>query len=167
MFPWHLSIFLQITLRSNKYHICIWISYFFDLLNPRLYMCETSRISNGVSKNDSMCSLVERFGNVSESLLTGCIPNVERYLWSFKLNSLDFEVYSNSAQVLCLECVLAVTNQQTRLSYSTVSHNQILQSDILLTHYYSNNYLNSQIVIHPTHHFLNYSLSLFLIETII
>jgi hypothetical protein len=47
------------------------------LFNPRLDVPETVGIGDRISKNDAMCPLVEGFGDISESLLTCGIPDVE------------------------------------------------------------------------------------------
>ena len=63
-------------------------------------MCETVRVSDGICQNNAMSTLIKGFGNVSKSLLTSSIPNIERYLTSIKLNPLNFEIDADSTEII-------------------------------------------------------------------
>ena len=67
-------------------------------------------IGDRVGEYDAMSSFVEWFGDVSESFLTCSIPDVECDLTTIKLDAFNFEVNTDSTQVVSLEGVLAVTN---------------------------------------------------------
>jgi len=58
-----------------------------------------------------MRPFVERFRYISESLLPGRIPNIQRYRLSVVLDALDLKVNPDSAQVITLETVLTVPHQ--------------------------------------------------------
>jgi hypothetical protein len=42
--------------------------------------------------------------------LTGCVPNVEGDLVVVEFYAFDFEIYADSAEVICLKAVLAIAN---------------------------------------------------------
>ena len=69
-----------------------------------------------------MCALVERFGDISESLLACCVPDVERDCNSIDLDPFDFEIHSDGAEILMLKCVFAIADKKTCFSDSTISH---------------------------------------------
>ena len=94
-------------------------------------MGKTVRVGDRIGQDDAMSPFVERFGDVSEPLLSRSIPDVERYLASIKFNPLDLKVHTNRTQIIRLEIILTVSNQQTRLSNPTIAHNEVLQCDIL------------------------------------
>jgi len=96
----NLSIMLKVTLSSNQNHVYLCLSCLLDLIHPRLNVIETHRISNGVGKDDPMRTLIERFGDIPESLLTGSVPNVESDLSAIELDSLDLEINPNCTQIL-------------------------------------------------------------------
>ena len=73
-------------------------------------MSETVGICNGVGENDAVSTFVKRFGNISKSLLSGSVPDVESDLASIQFDSLDFEIYTDCAEIIGLEGVLAITN---------------------------------------------------------
>lgn len=110
LFPWHLSILVKVSLRTNQDHIRVCIAHLLDLVDPRLNVIETHRVSDGVSENDAMRPLIKRFCDVSKPLLASCIPNVEGDLSLIEFYPLDLEVNSNRAQVIRLEGVFAVPN---------------------------------------------------------
>jgi hypothetical protein len=85
-----------------------------------------------------MRSFIERLGNIPKSLLSGRIPNIQGNQKIINLDSLHLKIYSNSAQIIGLKRILAIPDQQTSLSDSTIPNDQIFQCNILLnTHYYN------------------------------
>ena len=86
-------------------------------------MRKTVGISDGVGQNNTMCSFVERFSDISEPLLTCSIPDIERYLTSLKFDSFDFEINTDGTEVIGLKGVLAISYKKTCFSDSTVSDN--------------------------------------------
>ena len=136
MLSCNFSVVFHIHLSGYQYHVGFNVADLPDLIDPGLNVSVARWVCYRVGKNDSMSAFVERFGNVSEPLLACGVPNVESDLAAIDLNSFDFEVYADCAQIVSLEGILAVSNQQARLSHSTVSYYQILQSYILLRAHY-------------------------------
>lgn len=83
-----------------------------------------------------MCALIKRFGDISESLLACSVPDVQGDWGSLHLNSFDFEVDSYGAEIIGLKGVFAISHQNACFSDSAIPNNQILERDILLSHYY-------------------------------
>lgn len=110
LLPWHLSILVKISLRANQYHIRICIAHLLDLIDPRFDVVETYRVSDGVSQNDAMRPLIERFRDVSKPLLASCIPDIKCDLSLVEFYPLDLEVNPNRAQIIRLEGVFTVPN---------------------------------------------------------
>lgn len=136
MFAGYLAIVLHISLGSYEDHVCFHVAYLSDLVDPGLNVSVTRWIRYRVGEYYAMCSFIERFGDVSEALLTCSVPNVESDLTATGLYSLDFEVYPDGAQIVGLEGIFAVPDQQTCLPHATVSDDQVLQSYILLRAHY-------------------------------
>ena len=65
-------------------------------------------IGDGIGEDNAMGSFVEGFGDIPKPFLSCSIPYIERYLTSFELNSFDFKIYANSAEVIWLKSILAI-----------------------------------------------------------
>lgn len=82
-----------------------WLS---DLVNPFFNVFETFRIRDWVHKDNSMGSFIKRFSDISEPLLTSSIPDIQRDGNPIDLDSFDFEIHSDCAEIFVLESVFAV-----------------------------------------------------------
>ena len=102
-------------------------------------MVEAHCVSDGVSQDDAVCTLIERFSYVSEALLSCSIPDVEGGLGVVYLDALDLEINSDGAEIIALEVVLAVADQHAGLADAAVSYHQVLQRHSLGRHYNSKN----------------------------
>ena len=78
-----------------------------------------------------MSTLVKGLGNISESFLTCCVPDVEGDCNPVYLDPFDFKIHSDGAKILMLKCVFTITDKKTCFSYSTVSYNQIFYCTVL------------------------------------
>lgn len=99
-------------------------------------MGETVGVGDGVSEDDAVGTLIEGLGDVSEPFLPGCVPDVESDLAAVVVDPLNFEIYSDGAEVVGLEGVLAIAHQQTSFADAAVPHHKVLEGDILLVAHY-------------------------------
>lgn len=93
-------------------------------------MLEAFRISDGVDEDDSVGALVEGFGDVPEPFLSGGVPDVEGGGDAIDLDSFDFEVDADGAEVLVLEGVFAVAEEEAGFADSAVADDEILDGAV-------------------------------------
>ena len=72
----HFPIFLHVRLCSHQNHVGLCISDLSYLVHPGLDVSKTMRVSDRVCKDYTVSTFVERFGDVSESLLACRVPNI-------------------------------------------------------------------------------------------
>lgn len=96
----NLPLRLQVCLRSDENHVYLSLTSLLDLVDPRLYVIETHRIRNRISKYDPMCALIERFSDIPEPLLACSVPNIESDLSAIELDSLYLEIDPNGTEIL-------------------------------------------------------------------
>ena len=123
LFATDFAVLLEISLRGNEYDICVWVSDLAYLGDPRLNVCETVLISDGVGKDDAMSPFVERLSDVAKTLLPSSIPYIKSNLVPMKFDAFDFEIDTDSTEVVSLEGVFAVANEETGFSDAAIADN--------------------------------------------
>lgn len=111
LFFCYFPVFLHVSLGRHQNHVVLCVSHFFNLVHPVLNVCETMGISYRICKDYTMCTFVEGFSDVSESLLSCRVPDVQGDLIILELHPLYLEVHTNRTQKLCLKSIFTVTYQ--------------------------------------------------------
>lgn len=58
-------------------------------------MLEALNVSDGIHQDDPMCTFVEGFSDVTETLLSCSVPDVQCDRAPINFHSLDFKIHSN------------------------------------------------------------------------
>ena len=85
-------------------------------------MLKAEWVNDGVSENYTVGSFIERFCNISKSLLSCRIPNIKSDWLPIMLDPLDLEIHPDRTEVICLKCIITVSYKQTRFAYPTISN---------------------------------------------
>jgi hypothetical protein len=100
------------------------------LVDPCFDVVEADWVGDGEGEDDAVCALIERFGDVAETLLAGRVPDVKGDLVGLQFHPLYLEIHADGAEVVGLEGVLAVADQDARLAHSAIPNDQVLEGDI-------------------------------------
>jgi len=113
----HLSLPIQIGLRGNQYLADFTRRVCFDLVHPSLNILERISINYRKSKNYSSGAFVVGLGDIFESLLASCVPNLQFIPPVVDRNSFDFEIDTDGCHIGIFEGVLTKTSNQVGFAY--------------------------------------------------
>ena len=103
----HLSFIFKVTFSGYQYFTYIFWRIVINLFNPIGYVVKRSAICDGVCKHDSCSTFVVSLRDISESLLTGCIPNLHFYSFIINIQHFYLKVNTNCCNIILLEYSLA------------------------------------------------------------
>lgn len=89
-------------------------------------MLITDNVNNTIHENNAMGTLVERFGDVTEPLLSSCIPNVELRRVRLIFEPFDLKIHANGTHIIFTKLLAGIAHQNGRLAHPTVPNNKIL-----------------------------------------
>ena len=118
----HLSLIAKIRFGSKKNFTDILRRIGFDLFDPICDIVIRAGISYRICKNDSCCSFIIGLSDVSESFLSGCIPDLHFDTLIINIQHFYFEVHSDGGNIVLLEDSFAEISKHIGLSNSTVSN---------------------------------------------
>ena len=95
-FEWDCTLIFKITLVTNQDTGNIVGCMLLNLTHPCLNSRKALSVSNIISHNDTMCTLVVARGNCLKTFLSCSIPYLKFYCFAININSTDFEIDTNS-----------------------------------------------------------------------
>ena len=127
----HLPLMIHITLGSDKYLADCLCSVALDLFDPACYILEGLLVIDGICEDDTGRSLVVSLSDVSKSLLSCCIPDLQLDFRVINVDGFEFEVHTNGGYVAVLEDTIAELSQQVGFTYPTVAYDDDLSKEIV------------------------------------
>jgi len=121
----------QVTLVANQQLIDVLAGVAINFLQPLFDIVEGLLVGDVVDDNDTVGAPVVRRGDGPESLLPGCIPDLQLYRLPVKLYSSDFKVDTYCGNVGLSVCVVGKSQKQARLSHSRVSDEKKLEKVVI------------------------------------
>ena len=103
----HLPFIFEITFGGYQDFAYILWRIVVNLFDPVCYVVERSTICDGIGQHNSCCTFVVCLRDISESLLTGSIPNLHFYSFIINIQHFYLEVDTNSCDIVLLEYSLA------------------------------------------------------------
>jgi len=97
----------------------------FDLADPAINMAEAQRISDTVSQDDCITTLVKTFGDSPKPLLASSIPNIEYSPKLLCFKFFDLEIDSYSTHILLLKLVLGISHHNGCFANPAVPNYQV------------------------------------------
>ena len=113
---WYLSLIFQILLVSYENSWDIFLSMFINFAHPLWNLRERFSISDIISDNNTMGTLIITACDSLESFLTCSIPNLQFNSFLIHINSSDFEINTNCWHEIIVENI--ILKKRARLDLS-------------------------------------------------
>jgi len=122
----------EICLVADEKLVDILASIAVDLTEPLLNVVEGLHISAVEHKDDTLCTTVVAASDGTETLLTGCIPNLELDHLAVAVKSLDFEVDTDGGDMRISPGIIGKTKKKATLSDTRITDQKDLEEIIML-----------------------------------
>lgn len=131
--PSYFSLHFQVAFCTHQYFYHSLLCDIINLFHPSRNVLKRMNIYNWESHYYASCSLIEGVGNVLESLLAGCVPNLESQGEIVEYKFFDLKVNADGGHIAILVWVGAITSNQICFPHSAVSDHQYFQYQVRLT----------------------------------